>query len=153
LNNAIIDWSLANNLQGAWATTMPLSLEYIAFALLFFATVFLSFGKKGIIGYAIPFFFMIIVGTLYIIDNLYPYGQFTLFQAFVPTAATVASIIFNLMGYSAVLTDQSDLIHGTMPILNVSVCDSVALRRYRKSTNLHCRCFIIFKKNADFMES
>lgn len=120
LNKSIIDWSFANNIQGAWATTMPVSLEYIVFGLLFFAMIFLAFGKKGIVGYAIPFFFMIIVGALYIIDNVYPYGQFTLFQVFVPTAAAVASIFFNLMGYSTVLSEQSDLVHGTMPVLNVS---------------------------------
>lgn len=120
LNDAIIKWSFANNLQSSWATAMPLSLEYIAFALIFSLTIFLVFGKKGLSGFIIPFFFMIIVGIIYIIDNVYPYGQFTLFQVFVPTTAWVASIVFNLMGYHTFLSEQSDLTHGTMPILNVS---------------------------------
>lgn len=120
LNKAIIDLSFANNLQSTWATAMPLSIEYIAFALSFFIIVFLAFGKKGLTGLIIPFFFMVIVGVIYIIDNVYPYGQFTLFQVFVPTAASAAALVFNLLGYSTILTEQSDFIHGTMPVLNVS---------------------------------
>jgi exosortase/archaeosortase family protein len=120
LNNSITSWALANNLQGGWASAMPVSMEYLAFAVFFTAIVFLSFGKKGLINYAIPAFFMVMVGAIYIVDNVYPYGQFTLFQAFVPTAAASAAAIFNLMGYTTFLTDYSDPTHGTMPILTVS---------------------------------
>ncbi|XHH08086.1 MAG: exosortase/archaeosortase family protein [Candidatus Bathyarchaeia archaeon] len=120
LNDAIVNWSLANNIQGGWATTMPVSMEYLAFAACFTAIAFLMFGKKGLINYALPAFFMVAVGAIYVIDNMYPYGQFTLFQFFVPTAAATASAVFNLMGYTTVLTEQTDLVHGTMPILTVS---------------------------------
>lgn len=120
LNSAITSWALANNLQGGWASAMPVSIEYLAFAGFFTAIVFLTFGKKGLINYAIPAFFMVMVGAIYIVDNVYPYGQFTLFQAFVPTAAALAAGIFNLMGYNTYLTDYSDPVHGNMPILTVS---------------------------------
>jgi thaumarchaeosortase len=120
LNDAIVKWALANNIQGGWATTMPVSIEYLAFAIFFTAITFLMFGKKGLINFAIPAFFMVMVGAIYIVDNVYPYGQFTLFQAFVPTAAASAAAIFNLMGYTTFLTDYSDPTHGTMPILTVS---------------------------------
>jgi exosortase/archaeosortase family protein len=63
---------------------------------------------------------MVMVGAIYIIDNVYPYGQFTLFQFFVPTAAAAAAAVFNLMGYTTSLTEQTDLVHGTMPVLTVS---------------------------------
>jgi exosortase/archaeosortase family protein len=120
LNQAITNWSLANNLQDGWASAMPLSIEYLVFAALFTAIVFLTFGKKGLTNYAIPAFFMVMVGAIYIIDNVYPYGQFTLFQFFVPTAAAAAAAVFNLMGYTTSLTEQTDLVHGTMPVLTVS---------------------------------
>ncbi len=120
LNTAITNWSFANGLLGDWARAMPISLEYMAFAAFFIAIVFLAFGKKGIINYGIPAFFMAMVGTIYIIDNVFPYGNFTLFQAFVPTAAQTAAAVFNLMGYSTIMTEQTDMVHGTMPILTVS---------------------------------
>lgn len=120
LNQAITDWSLANSMKGGWASAMPLSIEYLVFAAFFTVIVFLTFGKKGLTNYAIPAFFMLMVGAIYIIDNVYPYGQFTLFQFFVPTAAYAAAAIFNLMGYTTSLTEQTDIVHGTMPVLTVS---------------------------------
>ncbi len=120
LNDAILNWAVANNIQGGWATTMPVAFEYVAFAAFFNAIVFLLFGKKGLINYAIPAFFMVMVGAIYIIDNVYPYGNFTLFQFFVPTTAYAATAIFNLMGYTTALTEITDSVHGTMPVLSVS---------------------------------
>ncbi len=120
LNTAIKNWAFANGLTGDWARAMPVSIEYMAFATFFIAIVFLAFGKKGIINYGIPAFFMAMVGTIYIIDNLFPYGNFTLFQVFVPTTAYMAEAVFNLMGYSTIMTQQTDPVHGTMPILTVS---------------------------------
>jgi thaumarchaeosortase len=120
LNDAIVKWAIANNIQGGWATTMPVSIEYLAFAAFFAVIVFLMFSKKGLINFAIPTFFMVMVGAIYIVDNVYPYGQFTLFQAFVPTTAASAAAIFNLMGYTTNLSNYSDPVHGTMPILTVS---------------------------------
>jgi thaumarchaeosortase len=120
LNNAISNWAFANGLTGDWARAMPVSMEYMAFAVFFIAIVFLAFGRKGIINYGIPAFFMAMVGAIYIIDNVFPYGNFTLFQVFVPTTANAAAAVFNLMGYSTVMTQQTDPVHATMPILTVS---------------------------------
>jgi exosortase/archaeosortase family protein len=120
LNQAITTWSLSNNVVGQWAESMPLSLEYLAFAAFFTIIVFLTFGKKGAIGYLLPTFFMVIVGAIYIIDNVYPYGKFTLFQAFVPTTASIAAWIFNLMGYNTTLAQPDGFTNGSMPTLTVS---------------------------------
>jgi hypothetical protein len=96
---------------------MPLAIEYLVFSLLFCGTVFLSFGKKGLVGFALPAFFAGLVGVLYTIDNVFPYGQFTPFQLLVPTTATLASGVLGLMGYSSV----SGIEIGTvMPTLQVS---------------------------------
>ena len=118
LNNAIINWSTSQGIK--WAATMPLSTEYLAFMVLFCAVVFLALGKKGLLGFSIPAVFMGLVGALYTIDNVYPYGQFTPFQLFVPTTAFFASQVFGLMGYSTVLGNEHDLNFGTMPTLSVS---------------------------------
>lgn len=120
LNDAILKWSLGQNITGGWATAMPVSIEYLAFAAFFTAIVSLAFGKKGLINYAIPAFFMVMVGAIYIIDNLYPYGNFTLFQIFVPTTASAATAVLNMMGYTTILSEITDPTHGTMPLLTVS---------------------------------
>jgi thaumarchaeosortase len=119
INSAITNLALSSSLQGQWASSMPLSFEYLAFAVFFLAIVFLAFGKKGLLSYSIPAFFMLIVCAIYTIDNVYPYGQFTLFQFFVPTTASAASAVFNLMGYSTVLGQGTDQFNGTMPTLTV----------------------------------
>jgi thaumarchaeosortase len=80
-------------------------------------TVFLSFGKKGLTGFALPALFAALVGILYTIDNVFPYGQFTPFQILVPTTATLAAGVLGLMGNTAVL--GTDVATG-MPLLHVS---------------------------------
>jgi thaumarchaeosortase len=104
LNGAITNISTQNNIQ--WATSMPLSIEYLVFALFFCLTLFLAFGKRGLTTFVIPLFFAVLIGVLYTIDNVFPYGQFTPFQIFVPTAASIAQAIFNIMGYTTSLDNS-----------------------------------------------
>ncbi len=81
---------------------MPLAFEYLIFSLLFCGTVFFSFGKKGLAGFALPALFVGLVGVLYTIDNVFPYGQFTPFQLLVPTTAALAAGVLGLIGYTSV---------------------------------------------------
>jgi thaumarchaeosortase len=94
---------------------MALSTEYLVFAALFSLTVFLQFGKKGLRDFSVPVFFLGIVGALYTIDNVFPYGQFTPFQLLVPTTATLAASALNLMGYQTSLVTA-----GTLPRLTAT---------------------------------
>jgi thaumarchaeosortase len=100
LNAALANWALQSGV--AFSDSMPLAIEYLVFSLLFCLTVFLSFGKKGLAGFALPALFAGLVGILYTIDNVFPYGQFTPFQLLVPTTATLAAGVLGLMGYTAV---------------------------------------------------
>jgi thaumarchaeosortase len=100
LNSAIANWSAQSGVT--FSGSMPLAIEYIVFSLLFCVTAFLSFGRKGLIGFALPALFVGLVGVLYSIDNIFPYGQFTPFQLLVPTTATLAAGVLGLMGYAAV---------------------------------------------------
>jgi thaumarchaeosortase len=102
LNVAIADWAAQMNI--AWASSMPLSTEYLAFAAMFCAIMLLAFGFKGLKAFVLPAFFLIMVGAIYTIDNVFPYGQFTPFQIFVPTTTTLAAAILNLMGYTTSIT-------------------------------------------------
>lgn len=115
LNSTIVNWATQSGV--AFSESMPLAIEYLVFSLLFCGTVFLSFGKKGLVGFALPAFFAGLVGVLYTIDNVFPYGQFTPFQLLVPTTATLASGVLGLMGYSSVPGIE---IGTGMPTLQVS---------------------------------
>ena len=83
LNQAITNWSLANNLQGGWGfSNATINRILGVWSFLYSNCVLKRLAKKGLVNYAIPAFFMVMVGAIYIIDNVYPYGQFTLFQFF-----------------------------------------------------------------------
>ncbi len=100
LNTAITNFSLQSGV--AWADSMPLAIEYLTFALLFLLTVYLGFGKKGLTGFALPALFVVIIGVLYTIDNVFPYGEFTPFQLLVPTTASLAGALLGWMGNTVV---------------------------------------------------
>jgi thaumarchaeosortase len=100
LNGAIANWSQLNGV--AFYDSMPLAVEYIVFSVLFCLIIFLSFGKKGLVSFTLPALFVALVGVLYTIDNVFPYGTFTPFQLLVPTTATLAGGLLSLMGYAVV---------------------------------------------------
>jgi len=113
LNTAISEASRQSGV--VWWDSMPLSTEYLVFTILFFVITYLQFGKKGLRDFSVPIVFLGIVGTLYTIDNVFPYGQFTPFQLLVPTAANLAAFMLNLMGYQTSLNFS-----GTMPRLTAT---------------------------------
>ena len=113
LNVAIADAARQSGVT--WADSMPLSTEYLVFTVLFCLMIFLQFGKKGLMDFSVPAFFLGAVGALYTIDNVYPYGQFTPFQLLVPTTATLAAAVLNAMGYQTSLTTS-----GSMPRLTAT---------------------------------
>jgi thaumarchaeosortase len=102
LNAAVAAGSLQRGV--AFYDSMPVSVEYLVFSVLLCLIVLLYFGKKGLAGFALPSLFAALVGVLYTIDNVFPYGAFTPFQIFVPTTATLAEKILNLMGYATSMT-------------------------------------------------
>jgi thaumarchaeosortase len=115
LNTIIADSARQSGIQ--WWDLMPLATEYLVFTAFFCLIVFLPFGAKGLKDFSVPAFFMGIIGTIYTIDNVYPYGQFTPFQFLVPTTITLAAAVLNLMGYNTTLTTQTDPSKGSLPLL------------------------------------
>ena len=99
----------------AFYNSMPLAIEYLVFSALFCCTIFLYFGRKGLAGFALPALFVVIVGLLYTIDNVFPYGAFTPFQLLVPTTAMIAAKTLGLMGYGTLLGSENG-----MPTLQVT---------------------------------
>ena len=115
LNAAIANWATQGGIHGQtpclsrWNTlpSPPCS-----------ASCLLSLGFKGLKSFSVPVFFLILVGVLYTIDNVFPYGQFTPFQIFVPTTTAFASAILNLMGYTTSITyGQNGSDGANMPFL------------------------------------
>lgn len=118
LNGAITNWATQNSIQ--WAESMPLSTEYLSFALLFCLIIGLSSGIKGLKTFFVPTFFLVLVGILYTIDNVFPYGQFTPFQIFVPTTTTLAAAFLSIMGYGTSITYEQSSLQGNMPVLTAT---------------------------------
>jgi len=115
LNTAIV--GLSQNSGVTWAESMPLAIEYLVFSLFFLLTAYLGFGKKGLTSFALPALFAALVGFLYTIDNMYPYGGFTPFEILVPTTASLAGALLGWMGNMVV--PGTDALTG-MPTLDVS---------------------------------
>jgi len=107
LNGAIANLAAQSGI--AFFNSMPLAIEYLIFSVLFCLTVFLYFGKKGLAGFALPALFVGLVGVLYTIDNVFPYGEFTPFQLLVPTTAMFAAGVLGFMGYTTLLGTENGM--------------------------------------------
>ncbi len=118
LNAMITDVARQSGVQ--WWDLMALAIEYLIFAIFYCLIVLLPFGIKGLKTFSVPLFFLVAVGAIYTIDNLYPYGQFAPFQFLVPTTTTLAAAVLNLMGYNTILTTQTDPLQGTLPLLTAT---------------------------------
>jgi len=116
LNTAILNTAAQYGMTPPWADWMPLSTEYLVFAALFAIITVLGYGAKGLNALLLSTTFLGVLGFVYTLDNLYPYGQFTPFQIIVPTTATFAAGVLNMMGYSTILASGSQ----GMPVLIVN---------------------------------
>lgn len=96
--NALIT-ALAKQNKVYWADWMALSTEYLVFASLFSLILLLEYGYMGLRTLPISTLFLGIIGGVYTIDNLYPFGRFAPLQIFVPTTAILAEHVLNVMGY------------------------------------------------------
>lgn len=106
-------------MAGIRAQTMSkwiLSVEYLVLTTLFTIIFWLAYHKDGLKIFSISLIFIGAIGTIYMIDTLYPYGYFTPLQAFVPLTASMASTVLNWLGYQTAFIGQQ---LGT-PILQVS---------------------------------
>jgi thaumarchaeosortase len=115
LNTALTSWGTVDGL--VFAGTLPIAVEYLVFSLLFCAAVFVSLGKKGLAGFALPALFVGLIGVIYAIDTLFPYGQFTPFQLLVPTTASFAGDILRFMGNTVMMGEDAAT---SMPTLQVT---------------------------------
>lgn len=89
-----------------WSKFMPLTIEYIVFTVLSLLLAVLIYGIEGLRLFALPIILLGVVGSIFLIDNLYPFGEFSPFQILVPTTAMLAANLLTFMGYRAELKGE-----------------------------------------------
>jgi len=118
LNAAISQMARDLGVGEHWALLIPLSTEYLVFMVLFASIVSLQYGTRaGLRNYSIPTFFLGIIGGLYTIDNLFPYGKFTPFQLIIPATVTLAGNALSMMGYITAVSTSVTPDYGYVPSL------------------------------------
>jgi len=100
-----------------WFThfSWPLSLEYMFFTVFFAASVLLMYQTDGLKRFPVSLFFLGATSSFYMIDTFYPFGTFTLLQAFAPITASSSVQVLNWMGYGASISRYYE----GMPVLSV----------------------------------
>jgi len=118
LNDIVADLAKKSNI--AWVEWVLISTEYLVFTALFSLIILTEFGIIGLKDFSISMLFLGIIGAIYTIDNLCPYGRFTPFQILVPTTTNLAEDVLNLMGYQTRMSFISNHpVYGSMPHLAV----------------------------------
>lgn len=134
LDSAIIELSSKSNIglntldPSFFVNLMPLSIEYLVFTILFALIIMLEYETSYLQEYSISIFFLGIIGMVYIIDNLHPYGRFTLFQFLVPTTANLAALFLGWMGYNANVIMWNSPMFGYVPLLEVRASEGFPFR-------------------------
>ena len=120
LNSALVDLAKQSGMGSVWAEFMPLSVEYLVFGVIFAVISLIEYGKERLGDFSISTLLLFAVGTLYIIDNFYPYGRFTPFQFLVLPTTSLAANALNLMGYETTLSFiNNHPVYGSIPHLAV----------------------------------
>lgn len=62
--------------------------------------LFVARGSNGIQSYSISLSFLVIIGVIYVINNVFPFGKFTPFQILVHPTTVLAASLLNVLGFS-----------------------------------------------------
>ena len=120
LNTAILDFGRNNNISYNVLEFLPLSTEYLVLTVLFAFIISIYYGIDQLGNFSISTFFLGIIGMVYTIDNLYPWGRFTPFQILVPTTTMLAAGVLGLMGFGTSISFSNDPQMGSLTQLRVS---------------------------------
>jgi len=119
LNAAIMDLATSYNVVPDFVQFVPLATEYLVLTGLFGLIFALYYGTHQSANFPISMIFLGVIGAVYMIDTLYPYGRFTPFQIFVPTTTQLSASVLNIMGYKTSITFEPILNEGILPVLRV----------------------------------
>jgi thaumarchaeosortase len=132
-NTFTVDLALKYKIGGSeasFANMMPLSFEYLVLTILFALIILTEYGISNLPKYAISTFFLGLIGMIYLIDNLYPYGWFTPFQIVVPTTAQLAANVLNFMGFQTKLDNITNPVYGSLTLLRVYNSEGATLTSF-----------------------
>ena len=99
LNAAIVELFRPFGIPSPWLDNTPITMEFVAFTVLFALIILLSYGRRGLADFSLPIALLGAVAAYHMINILYPYGDFAPFQFIVPLTATLSAGVLNLMGY------------------------------------------------------
>jgi thaumarchaeosortase len=119
LNNAIMNLATNYNVVPQFVQFVPLSIEYLVLTGLSILILSLYYGTRKTSNFAISTIFLGVIGVVYMIDTLYPWGRFTPFQILAPTTTQLSASVLNLMGYRTSIVMQLFPNEGTLPVLTV----------------------------------
>jgi exosortase/archaeosortase family protein len=108
INNALMTVAWKNGVSSESLEYVPLFMEYLVFTAAYTFFVLIEHGLLNLAKFSLSITFLGLIGIVYTIDTLYPYGKFTPFQILVPTTARIAATILNLMGYQVIWTSTID---------------------------------------------
>lgn len=98
---------------------MPLAIEYLIFTVIFVIIILTFYSLRKLGKYALSTFLLGLTGFIYLVDNLFPYGNLVPLQMITLLTAILASYVLNVMGYKATITTGNDPIYGFIPGLSV----------------------------------
>jgi len=130
LDALIVDLAEKSGVEQNLINFMPLSIEYLVFATLAALILILEYGISDLQKYSISIFFLGLIGMIYTIDNLYPYGRFMPFQIIVPITTTFAANFLNLMGFQTSTSTHTSAYYGSLSSLKVYDAQGIPLARF-----------------------
>ena len=119
LDTAILDFGRSINVSPNVLELLPLSTEYLVLTVLFIFSIAVYYGIDKLGNFSISTFFLGMIGMVYTIDNLYPWGRFTPFQILVPTTTMLAAGVLGLLGFGTSITYINSAEMGSLTRLEV----------------------------------
>ncbi|HVO36621.1 MAG TPA: exosortase/archaeosortase family protein [Candidatus Acidoferrum sp.] len=98
INDAIAPF--AEKIVSGGAPNVTLSIEYLVLTVLSIVVLAATYGVYGLQDFPIAPLFLGMIGLIYMVDSLYPYGKFTPFQIVVPTTTQLAASVLNMLGFT-----------------------------------------------------
>ena len=82
----------------------PISVEYTVFVIFFLSAVVLAYKARGLKIFSISFAFLGAMSVAYMLDTLLPFGVFRPLQELALPVSATAAALFDILGYSVMLT-------------------------------------------------
>lgn len=127
LNASIIEFASKYGVLSDLVGLMPLAIEYLVFTVTLTLIIIAEHGVETLPKYSLSIFFLGILGLVYLVDNLYPYGRFIPFQIIVPATSQLAANVLSTMGFKTTLSNSVDPACGLITIIKVYNAQDVFL--------------------------